>query len=61
MLFSVEFKDERGVINAFEVLKADANITLPIGRLPWSDCSASLVDKFRINWYLTIPQHRPEE
>lgn len=61
MQFGVEFEDETGVVNAFEVLKTGANITLPLGKLPWSDLCASLVDKFGVNWYLTIPQHKPNE
>jgi PhnB protein len=61
MQFGVEFKDEAGVLNAFELLKPGAAITLPVGRLPWSDCCASLVDSFGVNWYLTVPQHKPEE
>lgn len=61
MQFCVEFEDEKGVLDAFEILKADAKVTQPIGRLPWSDCCASFVDKFGVNWYLTIPQHKPED
>jgi uncharacterized glyoxalase superfamily protein PhnB len=61
MQFGVDFKDESGVLNAFEVLKPGATVTLPVGRLPWSDCCASLVDKFGVSWYFTIPQHKPEE
>ena len=61
MQFGVEFEDEQGVLNAFEVLKTDANITLPLGKLPWSDFCASLVDKFGVYWYLSIPQHKPNE
>ena len=60
MQFGVEFKDEEGVLKAFEVLKSGAVITMPVGRLPWSDCCASLVDRFGVNWYLTVPQHKPE-
>ena len=59
MQFGVEFKDEKAVVNAFEILKTGATITMPLGRLPWSDCCASLVDQFGVNWYLSIPQHRP--
>ncbi len=61
MQFGVEFKDESGVLNAFELLKPGATITLPVGRLPWSDCCAGLVDKFGVSWYLSVPQHKPEE
>lgn len=60
MQFCVEFGDESSVLNAFEVLKPNAIITLPVGKLPWSDYCASLVDKFGVSWYLTIPQHKPE-
>ncbi len=59
MQFGAEFPDESGVLNAFEVLKPGAQITMPVGRLPWSDCCASLIDKFGVNWYLTGPQHPP--
>ena len=61
MQFCVEFKDAIGVACAVEILKPGGDVTLPMGNLPWSDCCASLVDKFGVNWYLTIPQHKPEE
>ncbi len=61
MQFGVEFKDEVGVLNAFEVLKPGATVTLPLSRLPWSDCCAGLVDQFGVSWYLSVPQHKPEE
>ena len=61
MQFGVEFKDEAGVLNAFELLKPGATITFPVGQLPWSDCCASLVDRFGVSWYLSVPQHKPEE
>ena len=61
MRFGVEFKDEASVLSAFEVLKPGATVTLPLGRLPWSDCCAGLVDQFGVSWYLSVPQHKPEE
>jgi uncharacterized glyoxalase superfamily protein PhnB len=37
------------------------SIDMPIGELPWSPCTASIVDRFGIWWYLSSASHRPPE
>ena len=60
MQFGVTLSGERDVAMAYDILKEGANILLPLGKLPWSDCCASLVDKFGVCWYLSVRQHRPD-
>lgn len=50
------------VQKAFDVLSVDAReIDLPVGPLPWSPCATSLTDRFGVWWYISAPQHKPEE
>lgn len=46
---------------AFALLKEGGRVTLEISQLPWSPCAAQVTDRFGVNWYLTLPQHRPPE
>ena len=61
MNFCVIFQNEEPVKKAYEVLKEDANILLPLGSLPWSSCCANLIDKFGVFWYIAVHvQNIPE-
>lgn len=46
---------------AFALLKEGGRVVLDISELPWSPCAARVTDRFGVNWYLTLPQHRPPE
>jgi uncharacterized glyoxalase superfamily protein PhnB len=61
MNFGVTLADEAAVKHAYEVLSQEGVIVLPLGRLPWSDCCADVIDRFGVSWYLTVAGHRPEE
>jgi len=62
MNFCVIYQDEEPVKRAYEILKEDANILLPLGSLPWSSCCANLIDKFGIFWYIAVhAQNEPEQ
>lgn len=61
MNFPAEFETAAGVQNAYAVLSERSPIRTPLRALPWSDCCADIVDQFGVYWYLTVPQHRPEE
>ena len=51
--------DEAAVRKAFALLSAGGVVETPVGPLPWSPCAATVVDRFGIWWYLTVPQHQP--
>ena len=61
MNFCVIYQNEEPVKKAYEILKEDANILLPLGSLPWSSCCANLIDKFGVFWYIAVHvQNIPE-
>ena len=52
MQFCLHFRDnERNrVEKAYEVLKTGAQIIVPIGECPYSNCMFALIDRFGIYW-----------
>lgn len=52
---------EAEVRTAFDCLSEGAAVEMPVGPLPWSPCAAVLKDRFGVWWYLTAPQHYPDE
>lgn len=55
------FETRRELEHAFSVLRQGGEVTLDICELPWSPCAAEVTDRFGVNWYLTLQQHRPPE
>lgn len=43
------------------ILKDGGKILSEIRSLPWSPLATVIQDKFGVRWYLTLPQHRPED
>jgi len=54
-------KNEQAVRRAFFLLSQDGDVKRPLGSLPWSPCCAEVIDRFGVWWYITAPQHRPNE
>ena len=52
---------EEAVRHAYALLRVGGVVQTPIGPLPWSPCAASLTDRFGVWWYLSAPQHYPDE
>jgi len=57
----VTLPDAVSVEKAFHLLKEEGAVKRPLGSLPWSPCCAEVVDRFGVWWYLTAPQHRPDD
>ena len=57
----VQFDTRDELARAFSLLSDGGNIELEISELPWSPCAAIVIDPFGIRWFLTMPQHKPEE
>jgi len=53
--------NELAVRRAFSMLKEGGEVLRPLGALPWSPCCAEVVDRFGVWWYITAPQHRPDD
>lgn len=57
----MELANEDAVRRAFALLSEGGKIETPLGPLPWSDFAGALRDKFGVRWYLSVPQHRPDD
>ena len=57
----ITLENEAEVRRAFELLRQGGSVLTSVGPLPWSPCAASVLDRFGVWWYITMPQHRPPE
>lgn len=55
------FHTEEELVQAFHLLKEGGQVKMDVRELPWSPCAASVTDRFGVNWFLSLPQHRPPE
>ena len=55
MSMGIDFDSEAELKTAYAALIENGHILRPIGPLPWSSCSADVVDKFGVCWYIYIP------
>lgn len=46
---------------AFSLLKAGGTVKMEPRELPWSPWAAEVVDRFGVDWFLSLPQHLPPE
>ncbi|MBQ8618744.1 MAG: hypothetical protein IJ418_14700 [Clostridia bacterium] len=49
------------VRRAFTQLSDGGTVRMALTKLPWSPCCAEVIDRFGVWWYLTAPQHRPDD
>ena len=57
----VTFESKAELEKAFELLRDGGKTELELCELPWSPCAAEVTDRFGVNWYLTLAQHRPDD
>jgi len=50
----ISFNTEAEIKQAYEVLREDGIIRRPLGALPWSACSADVLDKYGVYWYIYL-------
>lgn len=55
------FDSREGLEKAFTLLKEGGKVKMEPGELPWSPLAATVTDRFGVNWFLSLPQHRPPE
>lgn len=46
---------------AVAILREGGKVLMDIRELPWSPCAAEIVDRFGVDWFLSLPNHRPPE
>lgn len=50
----IDFRTEEEVRKAYEYLIKEGTICREIGELPWSKCSADVLDKYGVYWYIYV-------
>lgn len=60
MSLGINLQNNEELSHAYETLMKDGHILRPLGSLPWSPCSADVVDKYGVCWYIYVSQHRPD-
>lgn len=49
------------VRRAFAQLSDGGRVRMALTSLPWSPCCAEVIDRYGVWWYLTAPQHKPDD
>lgn len=49
------------VRRAFALLSSGGRVRMALTSLPWSPCCAEVIDRYGVWWYLTAPQHKPDD
>jgi uncharacterized glyoxalase superfamily protein PhnB len=60
MSYGINLDNDDELNHAYKILTAGGHILRELGSLPWSPCSADIVDKYGVCWYLYVSQHRPD-
>ncbi len=60
MSYGINLDSEAELQHAYRLLVEGGHILRELGQLPWSPCSADVVDKYGVCWYIYVSQHRPD-
>jgi uncharacterized glyoxalase superfamily protein PhnB len=60
MSYGIDLDNDDELIHAYKILVEGGHILRELGALPWSPCSADIVDKYGVCWYIYVSQHRPD-
>ena len=60
MSYGINLDTEAELQHAYRILVEGGHILRELGQLPWSPCSADIVDKYGVCWYIYVSQHRPD-
>lgn len=52
--FGAYFENEAELQEAFNLLSDGGIVKEPLGTVPWSQCCATVIDKFGITWWISI-------
>jgi len=61
MSYGINLDNNDELNQAYTLLVEGGHILRELGSLPWSPCSADIVDKYGVCWYIYVSQHRPDE
>ena len=60
MSYGINLDNDEELHHAYKILAEGGHILRELGSLPWSPCSADIVDKYGVCWYIYVSQHRPD-
>ena len=60
MSYGINLDNDDELHHAYKILVEGGHILRELGPLPWSPCSADIVDKYGVCWYIYVSQHRPD-
>jgi PhnB protein len=60
MSYGINLINDDELHHAYKILVEGGHILRELGSLPWSPCSADIVDKYGVCWYIYVSQHRPD-
>mgnify|MGYP001487094876 CR=1 FL=1 len=60
MSYGINLDTEAELQHAYRILVEGGHILRELGQLPWSPCSADVIDKYGVCWYIYVSQHRPD-
>lgn len=60
MSYGVNLDNDDELNHAYKILAEGGHVLREPGSLPWSPCSADVVDKYGVCWYIFVSQHRPD-
>ena len=60
MTYGINLDNNAELDHAYKTLSEGGHILRELGSLPWSPCSADIVDKYGVCWYIYVSQHRPD-
>jgi PhnB protein len=60
MSYGINLINDDELYQAYKILVEGGHILRELGSLPWSPCSADIVDKYGVCWYIYVSQHRPD-
>lgn len=55
----IDFQSRKELEKAFSLLKTGGVVKMEPQELPWSPWCAEVVDRFGVDWFLSLPQHLP--
>jgi PhnB protein len=56
----INLDNDNELKHAYNSLAKGGHVLRELGELPWSPCSADIVDQYGVCWYIFVSQHRPD-
>jgi PhnB protein len=60
MSYEINFSNDKELTSAYSILIDGGRVLRPLGPLPWTPCSADIIDKYGVYWYIYVSQHKPD-